>query len=187
MADQAKKAIAVAQRGVRLDPHAATGFTILATAYAGAGNRRRAKAALEQALELDPANTRALDMLARVDARTWRLGGSIRNVVAALQTAPTDAGLRATLDLLGEMLATRLLNAMLLTGFVLVVVLVAETSSPDPSPVPRMLVGVLLVTLYVGVVWVTARQLRRDIAATCGACPCEVQPAGVGSCSGSCR
>jgi tetratricopeptide (TPR) repeat protein len=159
VADQAKEAIAVAQRGVRLDPHAATGFTILATAYAGAGNRRRSKAALEQALELDPANTRALDMLARVDARTWRLGGSIRNVVAALQTAPTDAGLRARLDLLGEMLAIRLLNAMLLTGFVLVVVLVAETSSPDPSPVPRMLVGVLLVTLYVGVVWVTARQL----------------------------
>ncbi|HEY9375912.1 MAG TPA: tetratricopeptide repeat protein, partial [Jiangellaceae bacterium] len=159
VADRAKDAISVAERGVQLDPHDVTGYTILATAYAAAGKRKLAKAALEQALKLDPANPRALDLLAQVDARTWWLGGSIRSVVAAMRIAPTDAGLRTTLDLLGEMLAVRLLNAMLLTGFVLISVLVVETSSADPSPVPRMLVGVLLVALYVGVVWVTARQL----------------------------
>ncbi|MCI0688138.1 MAG: tetratricopeptide repeat protein [Sporichthyaceae bacterium] len=156
---RAKEAYPVAQRVVALDPHDADGFVLLGLAADKHKRRDEERAAYHKALELDPDNAAAMNNLAAMDLNRGRLGRAARQVTAALQMDPHEQVLRANLDQLALRLLGRLLNAMLLSGFVLLLTIAAESSGDLPTWWPRAIAGTLLLATYATIAWLTLRHL----------------------------
>lgn len=156
---RAKEAYPVAQRVVALDPHDPDGWVLLGLAADKLKRRDEERAAYLKALELDPNHAAALNNLAAMDLNRGRLGRAARQVTAALQIDPHEEVLRTNLDQIALRLLGRLLNAMLLSGFLLLITLGAESGGDVPAWWPRAIVGVLLLTVYTTIAWLTLRHL----------------------------
>lgn len=156
---RAAQAVASAETAVRLAPPDADAHTVLGLALHQQRDRAGAREAYHEALRLDPASSTAMNNLAVLDLEGRRLGRGARRVASGLRLDPQDATLQANLDVVGDRLLSRLLNAMLLSGFLLFVALGVEASQAAPSRLPRTLVGVALLGVYATVVWSTLRHL----------------------------
>lgn len=157
--DRARLAYQVARRAIELDPHDADGFVLLGLAASKHKRRDEERAAYRKALELDPQNSAALNNLAALDLDRGRLGKAARQVTAALRADPQEAVLRANLDQVALRLLGRLLNAMLLTGFLLLIAIGAESGGDIPVWWPRALVGAALIASYATIAWLTLRHI----------------------------
>lgn len=154
-----KEAYPVARRAIELDPHDPDGYVLLGLAADKHQRRDEESAAYRKALELDPDHAAALNNLAAMDINRGRLGRAARQVTAGLQIDPHEEVLRTNLDNLALRLLQRLLNAMLLTGFLLLLALGAESAGDIPGWWPRALVGTALVSAYAVIAWLTLRHL----------------------------
>jgi tetratricopeptide (TPR) repeat protein len=152
------EAYPAARRAVELAPHEAEAHVMVGITAAGLGHKKEARAAYHEALRLDPESATALNNLAAMDINRARLGSAARNVTAGLRVDPSAALLQRNLDVVVLRLMSRLLNLMLLTGF-LPMVLIAGAA--HHAWWARASVGAVQVTVYTVVIWSTARHLPR--------------------------
>lgn len=158
-ADRHRDALGHAVHAVRLAPHEAVAHNMLGIAYAGSGDKKQARVAYHEALRLDPQNSDARNNLAVLDLAASRLGRAAAGIAAGLRDAPQETVLRENLDVVGEALVHRLLNAMLLSGFLVVVMIGLEQTGAVPAWWPRAIAGLVLLGIYAAVAWSTLRHL----------------------------
>lgn len=155
------EAYPAALRAVELAPHESEAHVMVGITAAGMGHKKEARAAYHEALRLDPQSATALNNLAAMDINRARLGSAARNVTAGLRVDPGAELLQRNLDIVVLRLMSRLLNLMLLTGF-LPMVLIAGAA--HHAWWARVSVGAVQVTVYTAVIWSTVRHLPRGAA-----------------------
>jgi Flp pilus assembly protein TadD len=151
------EAVAPAWEAVRLAPHEEETHNILGIAFWGSGDKVRARAAFLEALRIDPQHALARNNLAVLDVAGSRLGDAAQGIAAGLRHSPQESVLRENLDVVGEALLARLLNTMLLTGFLVVIVFGLEAGGIVPPWWPRAMTGLVLIGAYAAVAWSTLR------------------------------
>ena len=155
-ADSRQGAYEAARRAVELAPHEAQAHVVLGMAASALKRKAEERAAYEEALRLNPESAIALNNLAAMDIDSARLGRAARNVTAGLSLSPSEEILQRNLDAVALRLMVRLMNVVLLTGFLPLVLVLAAT---DNAWWARATVGVVQLCTYALVAWLTLRYL----------------------------